>query len=280
MSIQGEIFMFDYHIHSDFSADCETPMERTVEKAIQIGLKEICFTEHIDYDYPDPTISFELDLERYNAQIKKLQGKYGDRIAIMKGVEIGIEPCFISRFQSMLKEEQFDFILCSMHTTERKDLHSGSFFDGKTVEQAYEKYYEELLSCIKQFNDFSVLGHLDLVKRYKRGAKHHFHELISEIFNELIPRGKGIELNTSGFRYGLGSGMPSDDILKLYRSLGGEIITIGSDSHTEDTLAFALNPSLELLESLGFTYINTFKNNEPIFHSIHEVRQMSKNLAK
>ncbi|WP_010098203.1 histidinol-phosphatase HisJ family protein [Ornithinibacillus scapharcae] len=272
--------MFDYHIHSDFSADCKTPMERTVEKAIQIGLKEICFTEHIDFDYPDPTISFDLDLEQYNAQIKQMQVKYSDRIAIKKGIEIGIEPGYIERFQTMLKNEQFDFILCSMHTTERKDLHSGSFFHGKTVEEAYERYYEELLTCVKQFDNFSVLGHLDLVKRYKRGAIHHFHELISEIFKELINRGKGIELNTSGFRYGLGTGMPSNDILRLYRSLGGEIITIGSDSHTEDTLAFALYPSLDLLESLGFTYINTFQDNEPIFHSLNEVKQMSKNLTK
>ena len=261
--------MFDYHIHSDFSADCKTPMERTIEEAIRKGLSEICFTEHIDYDYPDTSIVFEFDLEAYDEKVAEMQRKYGEQLTIKKGVEIGVQPHQLDMYKALLEKEYFDFVICSMHTTEKKDLHSGEFFEGKTQEEAYQVYYEELLYCVKHFKNFQVLGHLDLAKRYKRQeSEKDFHDIIGEIFKEIIPAGKGIELNTSGKRYGLKNGMPSEDILKLYKKLGGEIITLGSDSHVETTLAYEFKESLELLRSLGYNYVSTFEDKKPIFHSI------------
>ncbi|MBM7599796.1 histidinol-phosphatase (PHP family) [Virgibacillus halotolerans] len=261
--------MFDYHIHSNFSADCTTPMEKTIEQAIRQGLEEICFTDHIDYDYPDPTIQFEFDLAAYDQKIKEMQAKYASSICIKKGVEIGVQPYLLGKYKQLLSEESFDFIICSMHTTEKKDLHSGAFFKNKTIEEAYQIYYEELLYCVKEFKDFQILGHLDLVKRYtKQASKSDFHDLMRQIFAEIIPNGKGIELNTSGFRYGLDSGMPSKDILKLYKECGGEIITLGSDSHVETTLGYQFRESKELLKSIGFSYLATFEDGKPIFHPI------------
>ncbi|GAB3791003.1 histidinol-phosphatase HisJ family protein [Virgibacillus kimchii] len=261
--------MFDYHIHSDFSADCKTPMERTIKEAIRLGLDEICFTEHIDYDYPDPSIVFEFDLDAYDKKIKEAKQQYEEKITIKKGIEIGVQPHQLERYNDLIEKEHFDFVICSMHTTEKKDLHSGDFLEGKTQEEAYAIYYEELLYCVKHFKNFQVLGHLDLIKRYKRQeSEEKFHDIIEEIFREIIPAGKGIELNTSGKRYGLESGMPSTDILKLYKSLGGEIITLGSDSHVETTLAYDFKESLDLLQSLGYKYVSTFENKEPVFHRI------------
>jgi len=126
---------------------------------------------------------------------------------------------------------------------------------------------------VTHFKQYSVLGHLDLVKRYtKEQSEHDFHDIIGEIFKVIIADGKGIELNTSGFRYGLESGMPSPDILKLYKDCGGEIITLGSDSHVASTVAYQFQESLELLESLGFQHITTFDNQKPTFHSIKEIK--------
>ncbi|RKQ33167.1 histidinol-phosphatase HisJ family protein [Oceanobacillus halophilus] len=263
--------MFDYHIHSNFSADCDTAMETTIQKAIDLGLEEICFTEHIDYDYPDKDWIFEFDLAAYDKKIKEMQKAYQDKIRIKKGIEIGVQPYLLDRYEELMKEELFDFVICSMHSTEKKDLHSGNFFKGKTVDKAYQIYYEELLDCVKRYKEFSILGHIDLVKRYtKERSTSNFHEIISEIFREIIPAGKGIELNTSGYRYGLEGGMPSADILSLYKECGGEIITIGSDSHVETTVAYQFKDSIELLKSIGFKYIATYNNGKPIFHSIEK----------
>lgn len=265
--------MFDYHMHSHFSADCSVPMENMVLTAIKKGLTEICFTEHIDYEYPDKDFIFEFDLEEYDQMLHNLQQKYSGQIRIKKGIELGLQPHLLDRYEKLMNEVDFDFSICSMHTTDKKGLHSGDLFKDRTINEAYKVYYEELLYCVQNFKQFSVLGHLDLVKRYTidQQPDANFHEIITEIFKEIIPAGKGIELNTSGVRYGLPSGMPSDDILKLYKQCGGEIITLGSDAHRESELAFEFRESLELLESIGFKYIATFDQQEPNFHLIDQL---------
>jgi len=263
--------MFDYHMHSEFSADCDTPMEETIEAAIQKGIKEICFTEHIDYEYPDPTIEFELDVKNYDQKIKEVQQRYKNEIVIKKGVEIGVQPHILERYNKLLDEETFDFIICSVHAADKKNLHRGDFFINRTAEEAYELYYEELLYCVKNFDAYNILGHMDLVKRYKAlTSDANFHDIIQQIFKTIIPKGKGIEVNTSGFAYGLNSAMPSVDILKLYHQCGGEIITVGSDAHEAHHVAHRFGESYQLLDTIGFKYIATFDNRKPKFHSIKQ----------
>lgn len=273
MSTEGDtIFMFDYHMHSDFSADCSVSMERMVLGAIEKGLQEICFTEHIDYEYPDETIVFEFDLHAYDAKIKELQAKYEGHIFIKKGVELGVQPHILHKYDKLMENHSFDFVICSMHTTEKKGLHYGDLFKNKTLEEAYQVYYDELLYCVKNYKQFSILGHIDLVKRYTlKHCENNFHDVLQEIFKVIIPEGKGIELNTSGVRYGLENGMPSDDILKLYKECGGEIITLGSDAHRVSELAFQFKESLQLLQSIGFKHIATFDKQKPTFHAINSL---------
>lgn len=261
--------MFDYHMHSSFSADCTADMEEMVKGAIAKGLTEICFTEHIDYDYPDENFVFDFDKKKYAESINALQLKYDGQIHIKKGVEFGVQPHILNQYKRLVKEESFDFIICSLHTVQRKGLHFGEIFEGRTVEEASQLYYDELLHCVKHFEDYSILGHIDLIKRYApQIVKNNFHDVLKEIFQLIIPAGKGIELNTSGVRYGLNNGLPSDDVLKLYKECGGEIITLGSDAHKPDDIAFQFHESRELLKSIGFQYITTFDQLSPNFHTI------------
>src|SRR5699024_8697934 len=253
-------------MHSTFSTDCETPMEETVQSAIDKGIKEICFTEHIDYEYPDPSIVFDLDIPAYTASIEGLREKYADQITIKKGVEIGVQPHLLKRYERLLEKEYFDFIICSMHTTNKQDLHSGDLFKGRSAEEAYRMYYEELLTCVKQFDAYNVLGHLDLVKRYQTlHTEENFHDIIQEIFRVIIPEGKGIEVNASGYGYGLHSAMPSVDILQLYADLGGKFVTLGSDAHEARHVAYRFPEIIEQLLAVGIEYTATFTNRQPTF---------------
>src|SRR5690625_5962981 len=111
-------------------------------------------------------------------------------------------------------------------------MHFCNFFANRTAEESYQLYYEELLECVKNFKQFNILGHIDLVKRYKTlNSNNNFHDILSEIFKVIIPDGKGIELNASGYAYGLGGPMTTKDILQLYKDYGGEIIKIGSNAN-------------------------------------------------
>src|SRR5690625_2877096 len=158
--------LFDYHMHSDFSEDCFTPMEKTIESAIQKGLTEICFTEHMDYDYPDPDFAFELDVRAYDKKIKEMQAKYADQITIKKGIEIGVQPHVLEQNKQLIQKEDFDFVICSLHVADKKDLHNGDFFVNRTPSEAYQYFYEVLFFFVNNYDVFYLLGHLCLIKRY------------------------------------------------------------------------------------------------------------------
>lgn len=83
-------------------------------------------------------------------------------------------------------------------------------------------------------------------------------EIIEEILKTLISNGKGIEINTAGFKYGLGHPNPHEKVLKLYHELGGEIITIGSDAHECKHLAYDFEKVPEILKNCGFRYYSEF----------------------
>ena len=263
------MFKVDFHVHSHFSEDSDTPMDNMVKAAIREDVREICFTEHIDKDYPDKRFTFDLDLEGYGRELAAMKERYEGQIKIHKGVELGVQPHVLDDYKTLLQQEPFDFVICSLHAAKGLDLHNGDFFTGKELDQAYAEYYEEFLRCLGAFDQYSVLGHLDLVTRYRyeEGADLHL-EIIEEIFKKIIPEGKGIEVNTSGYYYGLSRALPGREILQLYKDMNGEIITFGSDAHFPSRIAEAFDETMDLLKTIGFRYIATFEEMEPVFHKI------------
>ena len=169
------------------------------------------------------------------------------------------------------EDNSFDFIILSCHQVEDKEFWTQDFQKGRTQQEYNERYYQEILDVIKNYKDYSVLGHLDLISRYDENGPYPFEKIkpmIQEILEIVIKDEKGIEVNTSSHRYGLKDSQPSRDILKLYKELGGKIITIGSDSHKIEHLGAYINEAKELLKELGFEYYCTFEKMEPIYHKL------------
>ena len=79
----------DYHMHTHFSGDSEASPREHIEQAIRMGLDEICFTDHRDFDYPIDT--FDLDTDAYFMELSALKNEYVDRITIKIGVEVGLD---------------------------------------------------------------------------------------------------------------------------------------------------------------------------------------------
>lgn len=259
--------MHDYHVHSSFSGDCSFSMEEMVLRAIGKHMEAIAFTDHIDYDYGDYKYQdlFNFKPEEYLSELNRIKNVYGDKIDILSGVEMGMQPHLVSTIEDLFPFKEFDFTIMSMHTSKRKDLHEGEFFKAKSSVQAYLDYYEELLYCVEHFDNYHALGHINLIDRYSKFLAEDvpfskYSDILAAIFKKLIANGKGIEINTSGFRYGMGSFLPNLDILKLYKDLGGEIIVFGSDAHTPDDLASNYSTVMDALDYLNFKYISTFKD--------------------
>ncbi len=233
----------DYHVHTEYSDDSVYPMESVVTDAIGLGLNEICFTDHVDYGV-------------------KSDWESGKKIKYRNG-----EPLF----RTLFHKYPFDFIILSIHQVGNLEFWTQDFQRGKTQQEYNEKYYEEMLAVVQQYKEYSVLGHMDLVVRYDKNGVYPFQNikpLIEKILKTVISDGKGIEINTSSYRYGLSDTTPSMDILKLYRELGGKIITIGSDSHKPEHLGAYIKETKELLKGLGYTQFCTYKNMSPIFHDL------------
>ncbi len=280
----------DYHVHTAYSDDSEYAMEAVVRDAIALGLQEICFTDHVDYgikrDWDDPRgILFRpggvgepekmpaanVDYPRYVSEIAALREKYRDQIALKLGLEFGAQTHTLPEYRALFARYPFDFILLSVHQIGDQELWNQHFQAGRTQEEVYQGYYRELLALTRQFRDYSVLGHLDLVSRYDKQGGYPFENvkpLVAEILKTVIADGKGIEVNTSCRRYGLSDLTPSREILKLYRDLGGTIVTIGSDSHKKAHLGAYIRETQDELKALGFTHHCTFEKLEPIFHSL------------
>lgn len=264
--------MFDYHTHSSYSSDAEHPMESMVQGALRLGLKEIAITDHVDYDYADPSLDFDFDHSSYTAEIQRLRKEYGKQITIRHGLELGLQPHLLDRCTQLVAAQKPDFVLCSIHTCRRQDLYTGEYYQGRTAAEAWEDYLHELHTIIRNYQAYCVIGHLDILRRYDANAaafpktplKHHF----MEIFAELIRNGKGLEVNTSGYRNPDEMPLPSWEILKWYHEAGGEILTLGSDAHGPDVLAYRFPETLEQLRAIGFRSICTFEAMEPSFHRI------------
>ena len=273
----------DYHTHTIFSDDSEYPMEECVKDAIYIGIKEICFTDHVDYgvkydlkDLKPEEVEgkiLNVDFEKYFAELDRVRELYKDEISIKNGLEFGIQKHTISKFENLFEKSPLDFVIMSVHEIDDKELWDHSFQDGKTEEEYYRLYFENIYYLVQNYHNYSVLGHLDLLKRYdEKDGYNPFvenKEIITKILKYIIADGKGIELNTSSIKYKLDDLMPSRDILKLYLELGGEILTIGSDSHSKKDLCNSHIEELKQeLRDIGFKKFCTFEKMKPIFHEL------------
>ena len=273
----------DYHVHSEYSDDSTYPLEQVIRDAIGMGMDEICITDHVDYGikkdwdagekiaYRGSQPLANVDYPRYMAALRDMQIRYGDRIRIRVGLEFGIQTHTIPQFRALLTRYPLDFVILSIHQVENQEFWTQEFQRGRTQQEYNERYYEELLAVVQQYQGYSVLGHLDLITRYDKQGVYPFERvrpLVEAILRRVIADGKGIEVNTSSHRYGLTDTTPSVAILQLYRELGGTILTIGSDSHAPAHLGTHIEEARALLRELGFRQFCTFERMQPVFHPL------------
>lgn len=277
----------DYHVHSEFSDDSVYPLDQVCQDAIKRNLDELCFTDHVDYgvkpDHDHPELArledgqpvLNVDYERYFPAVAAAQERYADELTVRCGLEFGVQPHTIPQFEALRArwERELDFIILSIHQVDDQEFWTGDFQRGRSQQEYNDAYYEALLEVVEHYQGYSVLGHLDLIKRYDPAGIYPFErnrDVIAAILKRAIADGKGIEVNTSSFRYGLADLQPCTEILALYRDLGGRIITIGSDSHKPDHLGAYIRCIQKRLVALGYDSFCTFKHGDPQFHPLAE----------
>lgn len=262
--------LWDVHMHSQFSGDSDAPLDTMVHSAIARGLAGICFTDHLDIDYPKEPGLFLLDLPNYTSSVCAMQEQFQSRLPVRLGIELGLQPHLSALHEDILTQYPFDFVIGSSHVVHGFDPYYPDFYEGRDEKECYREYFESILENIRAFDGFDVYGHIDYVVRYGPTRNENYvwtdyQNVIDEILRLLIAKGKGIEINTGGFKYGLGHPNPTEAILQRYRELGGEIITIGADAHKPEHVAFDFEKVPAILKDVGFSYFTVFQNRKPEF---------------
>ena len=261
--------MFDYHMHSRVSFDGHHTGLAMAQAALTAGLKEICFTDHLDYDPLGQMGKLDFDTESFNLEYDSLELP---GLKIRRGMEFGMDVHNVEQFKKDLQRRHFDFVLGSIHFVDDLDVYFEPYWSGKTVFQAERRYLEATLESVKLHDDFDVLAHLTYISKTKchpapRPVPYAEHrELIDEILKVLAAKGKGMELNTSGMDR-CGGFLPTADIFRRFRELGGEIVTVGSDAHTTDRVGQYSFDACRILQDI-FGHVCTFEDRNPIFHKL------------
>lgn len=267
----------DYHLHSHFSGDSDASMEAMILRAIGLGFTEMCFTEHMDLDYPvtaeTPAGYFEVNTDSYLFELLGYRQKYADRIKIRFGIELGMQPHLAAQNMRYANAYDFDFIIASTHVVRHADPYYPYYFEGRSDEEAYRDYFVETLANMKAFSDFDVYGHIDYVIRYGAAKDRDYcyekyQDLFEQMIHLLLTGEKGIEINTGGLRKGLREAHPCTQFLRRYREMGGEIITVGSDAHNPDDIGSDFDRAAQILKDCGFSYYCTFEKRTPSFHRL------------
>lgn len=262
--------MFDFHMHSGVSFDSTENAENMVKAAENRGLKEICFTDHRDYYRNENGIVIPncFSLEDYNRAYDNLRS---DKVRIRRGLEFGMTPWNKDILKKDLSERDYDFVIGSVHFVDDIDVFEDEkFWNGKSTQKAYEEYLKEIIKCLKVHDDFDVLGHISYVSKCGKNPDkiplkyEDFQDLSNEILSLAAKSGKGIEINTSGIRI-TGDYLPPVAFLKRFKELGGEIVTIGSDSHNAERVGQYCFEAAEIVKDI-FGYVCTFSKRKPIFH--------------
>lgn len=275
------MFKADYHVHSSFSGDSAESLDRIFRHGYDLGLMEVAITDHLDPDFPNDRVEFDIDLGNYCKTIEQHRKNWEGRLNILTGLELGLQQHLAGTLDHIFSDPELDFIIGSIHCAARGDFFDETYFDERSKEESHSIYFQTIYDNLKLFEGISVLGHMDFIKRY--GKKHYgtihskldysIHmDIIDEILKLALEKGIGLEVNTSGYRYGLDHTHPHSIILSRYRELGGDIITMGSDAHRAEDIAAGFDMTKDLLENLGFRYICGFKKKEPLYYPLSELR--------
>ena len=261
--------MFDYHMHTRVSFDGRETGLQMATAAKHAGLKEICFTDHLDYDPLGKMGIMAFDTDKYNAEYDALELP---GLKIRRGMEFGMTVDNREQFKQDLQRRPFDFVLGSIHFVDDLDVYYPEYWQGKTVFQAERRFLEATLDCVKLHDDFDVLAHLTYIGKTTahiapRTVPFEEHrELIDEILKVLAQKGKGMEMNTSGVDR-CGGFLPTADYFRRFKELGGEIVTVGSDAHQAHRVGQYTYDACEILKDI-FGYVCTFEDRKPIFHKL------------
>jgi histidinol-phosphatase (PHP family) len=276
--------LFDTHIHTkDFSPDARMSYADLITYADGHQPSLLCTTEHYDYDYPYPDHQLLCDIDLYHKTYMDAKKRYEEdstkSFPLLFGIEYGYKENLAAYYDDLSKKYPFDNIICSIHYYENCDFYYEKdryiYQDGKKA--VYGHYLEMMIHSLEHCDGFDIVGHFDYITRYSPYAdRKMYYRDFSDIFDTLfalcIQKGKALEFNTR-VPVQLKSENHADymfdpAILRRYRELGGELITLASDAHSMDYMQILFEETKVQMKAAGFHYLVYYKERKPNFVAI------------
>ena len=257
--------IFDCHCHSSISSDSPTPMADMAAAAAAHALG-ITFTEHVDCGFPSPKLK-NADAAEYLDTFRTVREAHPD-YAVLRGVELGFEYGFEAESKAFVRAIDPDLVICSVHSLDGMTLYCDEKYPEGHQHEVYSRYLAKVRDSIRLCRDFDVVGHIGFVaKRAKYPDPQieydEFRDELDEILRLIIDTGHALEANTSGFLT-VGGTLPQRAILRRYRELGGELLTIGSDAHRPQYVGFHFPDAIEMIKSCGFTHLTHYEKRKAV----------------
>lgn len=261
--------MFDFHLHTHVSFDGRDTGRNMVHAALRAGLREICFTDHMDYDPLDANHKLHFDIADYRKEYDELECP---GLVIRRGFEFGMLPDNREQFQKDLQLRNWDFVIGSVHFVDGLDVYYPEFWEGREPYHAILRSFEDTLACVKNHEGYDVLGHLTYIGKSTSNPLKQpilyrdYREMADEIMKLLVQKGIGMEFNTSGMD-ACGDYLPGMEYLRRFKELGGENVTIGSDAHHSNRVGQYCREAAEIVQDI-FGHVCTFADRKPCFHTL------------
>jgi histidinol-phosphatase (PHP family) len=256
-----DFFAIDYQVHSVRSHDGKSTIREQCARAVEVGLDEIGFSEHKDFDPEDPVVDY-FDYDAYLTEIEAARREWDGRLKIRAGVEIDYQRWFEDKIAAYLAAHAFDFVIGSVHHIERVMLMTPEYNCSRTAQTAYQDYFRAITDSV-QCGFFDILGHLEYANRRGLAAwgpyrTEVYREELTALLDLVIAKGLTFEINTAGLHQNLGVMYPVAETVALYTQRGGKLLSIGSDAHHPDQLAHAYPTAARLALSYGLTDVCTW----------------------
>lgn len=261
--------LLDMHIHTANSFDGEHSAMRMCEAAVKKGIRSITFTDHCETDIYKQG-NFETAMTHAFVEVAKAKSAFTGTLLVNNGIELG-QPCYdVETAEHIISRYNYDQVIGSIHNLRNeKDFYFIEDYSKINLEKKLNEYFDEILTMI-QWGKIDILAHMDYPLRYAVGEQKcevdlsKFHRKIDEILAMLIEKEIALEINTSGLRQSIGRTLPGEEIIKRYKKLGGEMLTVGSDAHLETDVGAGIKEGMMLAKDCGFSHLTLFQNRIPI----------------
>ena len=264
--------MYDMHIHTNCSHDCNQSLDIMCTSASERGLRGIAICNHADMGPCDVPGSYE-DMCRCAAEVEQARRNYS--IDILQGIEMAEQKYDPEKAKKILDICNYDVILGSVHYVEYEEIrtaYSRVDFSAITEDQIsgfLERYFERITDMIDN-TDIDVLAHLTCPVRYINGKYNMHYDVmkhrcqIKDILKSIIRKDIALELNTSGIGTPFEELIPNGEILQMYADMGGRMITTSSDAHTSDRIGVGIDKAVDLIKHTGIDSYCIFEQRKPI----------------